>query len=545
MKSISWKILKTTLLWLVIITFFLSVISVYVVSEISKKDSDELLTQICEKETYIFNDTFRLLESSVITVASYVLDLEGECTGEEELLTDEFCGKVQDMTLSIANRTDGAMAVYFRYNPELTGNGTAGFFWSRGGDDEKFAYCEPTDILKYEKNDIEHVGWFYEPMKKREAIWMTPYYNKNLDVFMISYIVPYYTQSGVFLGVIGMDIDFNKIVSLTGESNLYKTGRIEIIDLSTYLRYSAGDDNTVEKNNLSMSHYNHLTTIYKENKTLTVTGADGNRYKTCVSRLRNGMRLMLLVPVSEVNAQRDYMLMMFAVCVAASLICSVYFVVRLTRRIVDPLKKLTRITGQYSKGNWSDKFVSDTGDEIQELSESILIMAETTKSYIDRINYNAMTDTLTGLKNKNSYLSYITKYKESSISQAAEYAVVVFDVNFLKRANDEYGHETGDSLIRLAGQHICRAFPHSPVFRIGGDEYASILLGDDYSAREELCRQFEEGMKTMPPVAGDLYLSISYGVACHHTDGASYDEVFKCADERMYECKKRMKAERK
>jgi len=301
MKSISLKILRTTVLWLVVITFFLSIISIYVVSKISNKDSDELLVQICEKETYIFNDQFRLLESSVITVSSYVSELENECAEEGELLTDEVCRKIQDMTISIANRTDGAMAVYFRYNPELTGNGTQGFFWSRGGDNERFAYVEPTDILKYEKNDIEHVGWFYEPMKKHEAMWMTPYYNKNLDVFMISYIVPYYTRSGVFLGVIGMDIDFNKIVDLTGGLDLYESGRIEIIDLSTYLSYSVGKDNTILKTNLSMSQYNHLTTIDQENKTITVTGTDGIRYKTCVSRLRNGMRLMLNVPINEVN----------------------------------------------------------------------------------------------------------------------------------------------------------------------------------------------------------------------------------------------------
>ncbi len=450
MKSISWKILKTTLLWLVIITFFLSIISIYVVSKISQKDSDELLTQVCEKESYIFNDKFKFLESSVITITSYVLDLENECLKEEELLSDEFCNKVQDMTLSIANRTDGAMAVYFRYNPELTGNGTQGFFWSRDNDNERFSYFEPTDILKYEKNDIEHVGWFYEPMKKHEAMWMTPYYNKNLDVFMISYIVPYYTKSGEFLGVIGMDIDFNKIVNLTGELSLYETGRIEIIDLSTYLSYSAGKDNSIEKSNLSMAHYNHLTTIDKENKTLTVTGSDGVRYKTCVSRLQNGMRLMLLVPINEVNAQRNYMLLMFAVCVAVSLICSIYFIVKLTQKIVDPLKKLTKITGQYAKGNWSDKFISNTEDEIQDLSESILIMAETTKSYIDMIHNNAMTDSLTGLKNKNCYISFIQKFKENNDKKNMEYAVLVFDLNFLKKTNDAYGHEMGDELIKLA-----------------------------------------------------------------------------------------------
>jgi len=239
------------------------------------------------------------------------------------------------------------------------------------------------------------------------------------------------------------------------------------------------------------------------------------------------------------------MLILFAVSVAVSLVCSIYFIVKLTKKIVDPLKKLTKITGQYAQGNWSDTFISDTGDEIQELSESISIMAETTKSHIETIHYHAMTDSLTGLKNKNCYLSYTRRYKEENDPQHQEYAVVVFDINYLKITNDKYGHETGDELIKLAGQYICKAFPHSPVFRIGGDEYISIFEGDAYCSREALCRQFEEGMKDLPPFIGELYLSISYGIACHPADGSTYDEVFKCADERMYAYKKKMKAERK
>ncbi len=51
-------------------------------------------------------------------------------------------------------------------------------------------------------------------------------------------------------------------------------------------------------------------------------------------------------------------------------------------------------------------------------------------------------------------------------------------------------------------------------------------------------------MKNIPPVAGTISLSISYGAACCPIDGSTYEEVFKCADERMYEFKKNMKAER-
>lgn len=543
MKSISRKILKATLFWLIVIIILMTITSIAVVTGITKTDSEELLTQVCEKETLKFNNEFNLLENSVMIITRYIQDLENECNTQEEMLSDSFSDKIQDMTLSIANRTDGAMAVYFRYNPELTGNGTGGFLWSRNNSNENFSYFEPTDILKYDQNDTEHVGWFYEPKKRREAMWMSPYYNKNLDVFMISYVVPYYTKSGEFLGVIGMDIDFNEITKLASEVSIYKSGRLELIDLATYLIYSSDRTGGVQLKNLSISIYNHITTIDREDEILKLKDNDGNDFLTCTGKLLNGMRLILYVPVKEISEQRNNMLYAFAIIMVFVISITVIIMVRLTNKMVNPLKKLTRITEKYANGDWSDTYVADTEDEIQELSESISVMAGMTKTYIDKINENAMTDALTGLKNKNCYLSHIERYKENN-PEIKEYAVIVFDINYLKKVNDEFGHELGDKLIKLAGDYICSIFEHDNVFRIGGDEYNVILEGNNYEIRNELCEKFENGMKQLPPVVDDIPLSISYGMASYPKDDDNYDAVFKCADDRMYEYKKKIKAAR-
>lgn len=542
--SISKKILKATLYWLEIIVVLIAAISVLIVNHITSTDSNALITQCCKQEQERFNCEFKILENSVETIANYVADLEEESSSEDELFSDEFCNKVQDMTLSIASRTDGAMAVYFRYNPDLTGSGTQGFFWSRNNDTEDFAYCDPTDILQYDLDDTEHVGWFYEPKNKHEALWMSPYYNKNLDVFMISYVVPYYTQSGDFLGVIGMDIDFEKIIRMTEDVSLYKTGKIKLIDLTAYLVYSSGENDTVCEENLSTTVYNHVTTVSQDETTLKLKDDNGKRYITSMSALENGMKLMLLVPQSEINAQRNNMLMLFAVLVVIIIIITVLNIVKVTNKIVNPLKILTRITGKYAQNDWSETYISNTQDEIQDLSESISTMAGTTKSYIEMINKSATTDTLTGLKNKNCYMSYIEKYSDITPSDNIHYAVVIFDINFLKKVNDNYGHEAGDELIKTAGKYICDIFSHSPVFRIGGDEFNAVLENRDYTDREQLCENFANKMKNLSPVFGDIPLSISYGIASFPEDGKCYEEVFKCADERMYEYKKIMKVGR-
>ena len=65
------------------------------------------------------------------------------------------------------------------------------------------------------------------------------------------------------------------------------------------------------------------------------------------------------------------------------------------------------------------------------------------------------------------------------------FALVILDVNDLKKVNDIQGHKAGDQYIRNACKLICGNFKRSPVFRIGGDEYAVVVDGDDYQIMYE------------------------------------------------------------
>lgn len=94
----------------------------------------------------------------------------------------------------------------------------------------------------------------------------------------------------------------------------------------------------------------------------------------------------------------------------------------------------------------------------------------------------ATVDSLTGIKNKHAYAQWEEKINARIQSGDQEpFAVVVCDVNNLKAVNDLYGHKEGDAYIKRACARICGVFSHSPVFRIGGDEFVAILSGEDYA----------------------------------------------------------------
>ena len=89
---------------------------------------------------------------------------------------------------------------------------------------------------------------------------------------------------------------------------------------------------------------------------------------------------------------------------------------------------------------------------------------------------------------------------------------------------------------------ICKVFAHSPVFRIGGDEFVVILQNSDYEEKEQLFTEFDEKMKSViVDSSHDISLSIAYGIACYTKEMDTYDMVFQAADHAMYEKKKEMK----
>ncbi len=153
----------------------------------------------------------------------------------------------------------------------------------------------------------------------------------------------------------------------------------------------------------------------------------------------------------------------------------------------------------------------------------------------------AYKDGLTGVKNKLAYLEALAELENALESgELTEYGVVVFDVNGLKMINDTMGHEAGDEYIKSGCRIICRCFDHSPVFRVGGDEFVTILKGSDYENRETILESFRETIRENQ-ANGSVIVASGLAVYDALTDG-SYNDVFKRADASMYEQKHILKS---
>ena len=157
-------------------------------------------------------------------------------------------------------------------------------------------------------------------------------------------------------------------------------------------------------------------------------------------------------------------------------------------------------------------------------------------------NEMARRDELTGTKNKTAYAE-LERSVQSNIDNGMDYlpfALVVCDINGLKQINDSDGHRAGDEYIRSAAKLICDTFAHSPVFRIGGDEFVIFLRGSDYPRRDELIKTLHSKVVENLNKKGEPVIATGLAVYDPGTD-AKVSEVFERADNMMYEDKRALK----
>lgn len=166
----------------------------------------------------------------------------------------------------------------------------------------------------------------------------------------------------------------------------------------------------------------------------------------------------------------------------------------------------------------------------------------------DKLSELMQTDALTSLKNRTAYENAKTMLKNHYLSgDGTKFAIVVFDLNNLKRVNDELGHGAGDVYIKNSSELICHTFKHSPVYRVGGDEFVAILKNSDYLIKEELLYNFRKDVekKSSEDIPVMDRVSVASGMAdSEEIIDEDIESIFRIADERMYENKRLMKAER-
>ena len=279
---------------------------------------------------------------------------------------------------------------------------------------------------------------------------------------------------------------------------------------------------------------------------------EGVKKHCCWEKLTDGMSIVVTAPAKEISGTWKPLVLTLSL-VAAGIVTLFGFLSFLTSsRLTKSLRKLTQAAEEINKGNYDVNLTSYSNDEIGVLNNTVNSLIKNLDEYISDLNAVAYSDALTSVGNKSAFDARIAEIQKKidDNNEYVAFAVAFLDCDNLKEINDEFGHDKGDIYLRNSCNFIRRTFLNSIVYRIGGDEFAIILEGEDYKNREMLEKRFIKRSAEVCSFAKEKWeeIRISIGMAVYDPDlDRTANDVVIHADHMMYyhkrERKKSMKKE--
>ena len=540
MHSIRSKITLMTVVAIIITLVVAALLASVSVRNLGNSTSNQILLLMCETGQKNLNAYFDSISQSVKTVSDFANSNLSE-TDLKDFATH--LDRVEKLFEKTAKNTAGVLTYYYRIDPSV--DTTEKGFWYVNLDGEGFESHEVTDITLYDTEDQSALVWFTVPKATGKPIWLPPYVTDNLDVFVMSYNVPIY-KGDMFVGVIGIEIDYSTIAEQVSNITLYNNGYAFIDD---------NDGNVIYHPRMNMEevvkgNFPKASDGLVSDSSYIFYKYDGVDKQAVWLPLDNGMRLYVTVPISEINASWYRLINEIIGVSIVLIIIAIAFAAHFSKRITQPLSRLTEAAEQVNEGNYDFEVDYTKDDEVGMLTNTFGQLASHLKVYINDLNNLAYSDALTSVHNKGSFDVYIREMQVriNDPDQNVEFAVGIFDCNRLKLVNDRFGHDKGDIYLKAASSLICQVFHHSPVFRTGGDEFAVIMQNDDYRNREALMSTFVKKSAELNASASDQWeqVSVAMGVAAYDpTTDKSVDDVIRRADRLMYKNKQEQRAAKK
>ncbi len=156
---------------------------------------------------------------------------------------------------------------------------------------------------------------------------------------------------------------------------------------------------------------------------------------------------------------------------------------------------------------------------------------------LDVARHDSLHDSLTGLLNRRAFDEVLATSCAQSERYGWPFGLVLLDLDGFKKVNDRLGHSAGDTTLRAVGAELRhRLRVGDAAARVGGDEFAIVLPNVRVDAVTELVVRLEQAIEAAVPDA-QVTLSSGYAVAPH--DGHRPAELYRVADARLYEGKRR------
>ncbi|MBR7095204.1 MAG: EAL domain-containing protein [Clostridia bacterium] len=520
-KSIQSKIVLLLLVSVILSASVVGMVCIIKTSAILRVTAEDNMILICNRGAEGINIKLEKIEEQVTTMRHYAETAFNSTTlvgegAEAEAARQHFIAEFQTVAKNHASSAEGIIGIFaiFDFNA-MEISAPYGFSYLVAGHG---AFTEQPLSELYGKPSFS--SWYGQPVQKERALWLEKAPHPS-GTYESAYVAPILLANGTCIGVVGVSCESTFLEKASHDFHGFESGFAFLLNSDNSVLYHPEinsmtgtlaprpefhvieENERAEESDVSLYSYRH----------------EGDSRYLSYTVLRNGKKLCISASQSEIYEWQSGLVLSCLTIVASVVALALLAAILFAKRLTQPIKTLNLAARDMLEGNLETELIPTTADEIGELTRILNRARERIKYQLSDLYNEAHHDGLTGVLNKTAFRDTERLMDRHIDYGNASFAVAILDVNRLKVTNDFFGHAAGDELLRAVANHLKAAFDPQSIFRIGGDEFALVLCGND-SAKD--IAAVERCAAKIPTLHLTTYPDVSVSCAIGVT---AYDKV--------------------
>ena len=359
---------------------------------------------------------------------------------------------------------------------------------------------------------------------------------------------PLYDKEGSFNGVLAAHLNWDwaqERVAMTTES-FSDSKKMEVLVLSKDYDVLLGPGELIGKSLVPM--FSQISG-YGDSHWASLTWPDHQKYLTGFVTSTgyddyNGLGWTVVVRQPIKIAYKDIVQLMFLVLVSGGFLLLLFIILGtiISKKLTEPLNRLSEVATLLKSGQKTAMPDHNGIYELEKLESALSNLfsdLNLTDAALSKMKTIAVTDPLTGLKNRRAFENYIDECSRTLDRSAHSLAILYLDLDGFKVVNDQYGHDIGDKLLSEVSNRLEKAVQSNEILsRIGGDEFLIALTvptEDTASAvAHAALRIIKEINCPFLLENNEIHVGCSIGASIFPEDSTELQTVIKYADKALY-----------
>lgn len=391
------------------------------------------------------------------------------------------------------------------------------------------------NVLNIDKNKIQTTLGIRNSIRLKQAYISTPYLSvKDNMIIFLSY--PIFDQKNQYQGFIGTAIylkEKNIINQMLTTTDSYKKSYMYVIDKNGQIIFHPDHKRIGEmaKNNTGLEYIKKQ----KEGEIRLINSRGVDNLAGFAHIQTTDWIIVSQQPTLELLTQANSIIYKVSAGLFIFYLIIFYLVWKCSFYIASPLHKLATIASSLDQPESSQeiKNIAPWYYEIVKFKLSLLLSYRNFSAKINEMDRHVNTDHLTGLTNRRGLKFVIEKKMRAN----TKFSILLIDIDFFKKINDNYGHEQGDLVLKNFAGIMRKNFRKDDVCcRYGGEEFIVLIPN---ASKQQVYESAERLRKSVEKHALENigYITISIGIAYWPESSKEITEVLRVADKNLYEAK--------